>query len=130
MIALAGLKKKWTPNQYLVCPDGYAASPADAAPDTFKVAPDALIAAWREVVEAQARTKEIAFDAAALRAHHTQQSKVMRFTDDIVAEAHPAGEGASHLYVYSRSRLGIRDFGVNKARVEAWLDALRAKLAA
>ncbi len=48
----------------------------------------------------------------------------MHFPDTIDVNVMPAGAGQSTLAIYSRSLLGSRDFGVNKARVARWLQAL------
>jgi uncharacterized protein (DUF1499 family) len=36
----------------------------------------------------------------------------------------PAGAGRSTLAIYSRSLVGRKDFGVNRARIQRWLAAL------
>ena len=49
----------------------------------------------------------------------------MGFTDDIVVRITPAGAG-SRIDLRSSSRNGRSDFGVNAARISAYLTALRA----
>jgi uncharacterized protein (DUF1499 family) len=49
----------------------------------------------------------------------------MGFTDDIVVRVTPAGAG-SRIDLRSSSRYGRSDFGVNAARIRAYLTALRA----
>jgi len=53
------------------------------------------------------------------------RSRIMRFVDD-VEFALDAARGVIH--VRSASRVGVRDFGVNRARVEALRGALAAAL--
>jgi len=53
------------------------------------------------------------------------RSRVMRFVDDVEFALDPA-QGVIH--VRSSARMGIRDFGVNRARVEALRKALAATL--
>lgn len=53
------------------------------------------------------------------------RSRIMRFVDD-VEFALDATRGVFH--VRSASRVGVRDFGVNRARVEALRGALAAAL--
>ena len=48
----------------------------------------------------------------------------MRFPDTIDIEVFPAGQRQSTLAIYSRSLLGRKDFGVNRARIARWLAAL------
>jgi len=66
-------------------------------------------------------------------AHATwvQHSASIGFPDYISVRA-PSVEGRSGVSVYSRSRFGHSDFGVNEARVARWLarlekDAITAK---
>lgn len=104
------------------------ASQADPADATHYIAPIAFqgdaLAAWRalrEAVAASARTKIVTERDGYLRAEFT--SKVMGFVDDVEFLLDP---GARVIHVRSASRLGYRDFGVNRARIEA----LRAAVAA
>jgi len=53
-----------------------------------------------------------------------QHTRLMRFPDTIDLEVFPAGEGQSTLAIYSRSLIGRKDFGVNRARITRWLAAL------
>ena len=48
----------------------------------------------------------------------------MRFPDTVDVEVFPAGENQSTLAIYSRSLIGRKDFGVNRARITRWLAAL------
>ena len=54
---------------------------------------------------------------------YVQRSLVFGFPDTILAEAVNL-EGGSGLIVYSRSEFGHSDLGENKARIDAWLEAL------
>lgn len=58
-----------------------------------------------------------------VRTHHTQRSMIFRFVDDIYADFIPEN-GNTSVAVYSASRLGYGDLGVNQKRVEAWLSEL------
>ena len=48
----------------------------------------------------------------------------MRFPDTIDAEVLAVGDDQSTLALYSRSLIGRKDFGVNRARLQRWLAAL------
>jgi uncharacterized protein (DUF1499 family) len=67
----------------------------------------------------------VAADAAAGRIESSDQSRWFGFTDDIVIRV-AAMDLGSRVDVRSSSRLGRSDFGVNAARVRAYLAALRA----
>lgn len=101
-------------------------SQADAAdaehyvpPIRFKGAAPEAIAAARAAVESMARASVVRREGNYLYAEF--RSKLMGFVDDL---EFTHDEKAGLLHVRSASRLGRRDFGVNRARVEA----LRARI--
>ncbi|WP_193221954.1 DUF1499 domain-containing protein [Amylibacter sp. SFDW26] len=53
-----------------------------------------------------------------------QRSKLIAYPDYITFKITPQ-ENRSQVSVFSRSRFGYRDFGVNKLRVETWVDGIR-----
>lgn len=116
----------WRPNQYLVLPPGFAgkAKPHRVSP-IYDLAPAALIDAVARVALAEPRTQVASRNIGEHRLELVQRSKVFRFPDFVSVQAFPA-QGGSALAVYSRAKLGIRDFGVNRGRVERWLAALEA----
>lgn len=44
----------------------------------------------------------------------------MRYPDTVDLEVIPVGENQSTLALYSRSLVGRKDFGVNRARLRRW----------
>ena len=94
------------------------ADPADAehyiAPIPFKGEAPAAIAAVRKAIESMRDSTIVRADGNYLYAEY--RTKTMRFVDDV--EFH-FDEKAALIHVRSASRLGRRDFGVNRARVEA-----------
>jgi uncharacterized protein (DUF1499 family) len=64
-------------------------------------------------------------DDAAGRIEASDRSRWFGFTDDIVIRITPSGSG-SRIDLRCSSRVGRSDFGVNAARIEAYLTALRA----
>ncbi len=115
-----------TPNAWRVAPVD-APVKADGEAPVFAVTPEALMEAIDRVARAQPRTKRIAGSVAELHATYVQRSAVMRFPDYISVRALPAPGGAT-LAILARSRYGRDDFGVNRARVSAWLDVLSRTL--
>lgn len=99
------------------------ADPADAehyiAPVPFKGGAPAAMAAVRKAVEGMRGATVIRQEGAYLYAEF--RSKLMRFVDDV---EFLYDEKAGLIHVRSASRLGRRDFGVNRARIEA----VRARL--
>ena len=101
------------------------ADPADAehyvAPIAFKGATADAMAAVRKAVESMEGATIVREEGGYLYAEY--RTRLMRFVDD-VEFVHDATQGVIH--VRSASRLGRRDFGVNRERVEA----LRARIEA
>jgi len=94
------------------------ADAADAAhyiaPIPFKGAAAEALAAVRKAVEGMQGASIIRHEGAYLYAEY--RTPIMRFVDDV---EFVFDEKAGLLHVRSASRLGRRDFGVNRARVEA-----------
>ena len=94
------------------------ADPADRehyiAPIKFTGSPVDAVAALRKIVDGTERTFVVKHDANYLYAEF--KSKLMGFVDDVEFFA-VAKDGVIH--VRSASRLGRRDFGVNRERVES-----------
>jgi uncharacterized protein (DUF1499 family) len=94
------------------------ADPADAehyiAPIAFKGNVLEAIAAARKAVEGMRRATVVRHEGNYLYAEF--RSKLMGFVDDV---EFTYDEKAGLLHVRSASRLGRRDYGVNRARVEA-----------
>lgn len=125
----ATLTLSWRPNQFLVLPPGYIAkAQAHAASPVFARTAEQVLDAVKRVALAEPRTELVAEDRAARQLTLIQRSKTFRFPDYITVEAVPLAAGQTALAIYSRAKYGIRDFGVNRARVERWLAALKAQL--
>jgi len=94
------------------------ADPADAehyiAPIRFSGSPVEAIAAVRGIVERTERTLLVKHEGNYLYAEY--QSKLMGFVDDVEFYA---SEKEGVIHVRSASRLGRRDFGVNRERIES-----------
>jgi uncharacterized protein (DUF1499 family) len=67
----------------------------------------------------------VAADAAAGRIEASERTRWFGFTDDIVVRIAASGSG-SRIDLRSSSRLGRSDFGVNAARIRAYVAALRS----
>ena len=113
-----------TPNDYLLAPQGAAAAPADGAAPAYALPAADLMAALDRVALASPRTTRLAGGSASLRVTWIAHSRVFGFPDVVSARAIPLGENAAALAIFARARFGRSDFGVNRARVSAWLRAL------
>jgi uncharacterized protein (DUF1499 family) len=96
----------------------------DIAPLDLALPPDA---AFNRALDAAQRMgwTIIAADDRAGRIEASDRSRWFGFTDDIVIRITPSSSG-SRVDVRSSSRLGRSDFGVNAARIRAYLGTLRA----
>jgi uncharacterized protein (DUF1499 family) len=109
-----------------VCPAGHCPNAkADEEPKVYPVPPIELLARVRQIALAEPDTRELPSEPHRDRtARFVQYTRLMRYPDTIDVEVVPAGEGRSTLAVYSRSLVGRKDFGVNRARLQRWLAAL------
>lgn len=108
------------PNAYSVGSEGVA----DAIAPVYAVPARELASAFDAVALSQPRTERIAGGPEELWATYVQRSRVMRFPDYVSVRFIDLGEARSTLSLFSRARYGRSDFGVNRARAEAWLAAL------
>jgi|APTNR8051073442_1049403.scaffolds.fasta_scaffold05503_3 uncharacterized protein (DUF1499 family) len=118
------------PNNWLVAPESAVRASVDAIAPVFEVPPARLAKAWLAVVRAEPRTIIIAVSTDGLKVEASQRSRVFRFVDRISAQVFPMDADRSTIAVYSRSLVGYWDMRVNRLRIERWLNALGARLAA
>lgn len=125
MTVFESLTLKSSPNQYLVAPDGLCqnATPHQIA-RTYEREPAALKTALLDIIQAEPRTTLLGSDDATLQYEAVQRSLLFRFPDYISIRILPVSAGHSTLAIYSRSKLGYGDLGVNKKRVTRWLKKL------
>jgi uncharacterized protein (DUF1499 family) len=100
-------------------------SQADPADGEHYIAPIAFRGAMvklREAVESMQRCTVIEADANYLYAQY--RTKLLRYVDDLELFL---DERAGLVHVRSASRLGRRDFGVNRKRVEALRSLIQAR---
>lgn len=120
-IALRG-----TPNEILAAVPGTTAAVPQIPLAVEPESPEALLARFDAIARAQPRVTVLAGSVAEGMITYVQRSRLVRFPDYITVKVVPEDGGAG-LIVWSRSRYGRGDFGVNRARVEAWLTALKRR---
>ena len=119
-----------TPNQYLVCPDGFCKNTiADRVSEVYPVTPEVLLSALSEIAAAGKNVRVI-IDPAPDDFRFVERTGFFRFPDTVSVDVVAAGPGASMLAIFSRSQIGYSDLGVNKRRVRALVGALQQHLAA
>jgi len=117
-----GAPRSGAPNGYLVLPEGMNA-PADRMMAPRNVPALELMTRFDAVALAAPRVERVAGSPQLLFATYVQRSAVFGFPDYISVRAVEGEDGAA-LAIWSRSRFGYSDLGVNRRRVEAWLAAL------
>lgn len=111
--------KHKNPNQFLLLPDGERRqSPV------FDMPAADLAETFQKVALGADRVAKLATSEDGLWCTYVQRSNLMRYPDYISVRFIELADGKSTLAVYSRSRFGRKDFGVNKARVKAWIGAM------
>jgi uncharacterized protein (DUF1499 family) len=119
------LTRHATPNDALVCPPARCpnAQP-DWEPKTYAMAPVELLTRLQQVAVAEPNVIKLPpAPNRELVVRFIQRTRLMRYPDTIDIEVFPAGAGST-LAIYSRSLIGAKDFGVNRARIARWLAAL------
>jgi uncharacterized protein (DUF1499 family) len=112
-------------NSFVLCPPELCPSSALAPSPTFNMKWERLRDYWQEMVAMQPRIELVAKDAGGRQFTYVQRSAVFRFPDVVTVAFMPVGDARSTLAVLSRSRYGRRDFGVNAARIDAWMAMLQ-----
>lgn len=116
----AGAQRTGAPNDYLVGPAGATAATPDRTAEARPVPPRELLVAFDTVATSAPRTRRIAGSPDGGLVTYVQRSRIFGFPDYVSAKAVEV-PGGSALVVWSRSRFGYGDFGVNRARVDDWL---------
>lgn len=124
------LERRASPNDALACPPDLCAAEPDIVTPTYDVPGARLREIVREVAAAEPMT-ELVYSAGYEESdRYLVRTPTMRFPDTVNVRILGAGPGRSQLALYSRSQIGYSDMGANRDRLERWLDAIAAKVAA
>jgi uncharacterized protein (DUF1499 family) len=115
------------PNTALAAPRGFDPAP-DVVTPHYDLSAERLFALIQRVAQSQPRTFQAALHPDQLQGHYVTRSALLNFPDLVTVTVRPDGAASSTVILYSRSVYGHSDFGVNRARVEAWLSALQQQL--
>ena len=122
------LGKPSRPNTALIAPEGYVTGRRlTAVAPIFPASPDALRSAFEAVALAEPRTEQVHRDPTGFHDRYLQRTTV-GFPDTIDVKVIDLGAGTATVALFSRSQVGYRDFGVNKARLERWIAAVDLKI--
>ncbi len=119
------LKRRKSPNDYLVCPAGYCRNAkSDRRSPVLPISVAHLRTRLVTLLSKEPRTR-ILFDGGA-HVVIEQRSAIFRFPDLIDIKMIELAACESTLAIYSRSKYGYYDFGANKYRIDTWLRELVA----
>lgn len=117
--------KPSTPNSYRVVPaDSVRDVDADAASKKYEMPAAALGAAFDRIVRSSGNVEVVGGTLEGGFITYVQTSKIFAFPDYISVKFIEVDDQNSTLAVFSRSRFGRSDLGVNKKRITAWLERL------
>ena len=120
----AKLTRHTTPNDALVCLAVHCPhAQSDGEPKVYETSPAKLLARLKAIALAEPHVRELP-GAPETGARFLQHTRLMRYPDTIDVDVCPVGNDRSTLAIYSRSLIGRKDFGVNRARITRWLAAL------
>lgn len=122
------LRRSTRPNDALACPRELCEITPDVVAPVFAVDVARLRAAFTVAVAGEARIQRVAGADDDLAQRFVQRSDLMRYPDTVDVRFIELGDNRSTLAIYSRSQIGYRDMGVNRARVDRLIAALVARL--
>ena len=123
-VSFETLQRRTTPNDALACPRGLCGDRSDIESPIYPVSAQDLRLEFAKVLLTERRVTLVAADDATSTFRYIQRSAVLGFPDTIVVRFLDLPDGRSTLAIYSRSKFGESDFGVNQARLERWLGKL------
>ncbi len=122
------IERRVTGNDALVCPAELCRNLQDIDPPAYPVPASKLYGDIVAIALAEPRTVQLKSESAtstgSYKTELQQVSALFRFPDLIAVEIIPRGPNFSTIALWSRSVVGRKDFGVNRARVERWLKRL------
>jgi uncharacterized protein (DUF1499 family) len=103
------------PNQYVLGPEKSPVFAVDAI---------SLAQAFDDMAMAQPRVERLAGSVGDLWLTYVQKSALIGYPDYISVKFIDTPDGSATLAVFSRSRYGHSDLGVNQGRIKSWVKAL------
>lgn len=95
----------------------------------FEVPAQELMERLDGFIQKQPRVTRLAGQTSDLMITYVQRTRIIGYPDYITIKVVPIGSAQSKLILYTRSRFGYSDFGVNKRRVGEWVAAIQGLIA-
>ena len=118
------LKRSATPNDALACPPGLCSAKADLLIAPVALSATELAAKIKQLPETELRTVIVGANEDEHRYVLVQRSALFNFPDTINIAIQPLDASHAAIAIYSRSRYGKGDLGVNMKRLQRWLALL------
>lgn len=124
-VAFEVLVRRARPNDALACPEGVCrrARPDILSP-VFPVPAERLRAIVAQVAAEDPETQLVYTARHEDQDRYVARTPLMRFPDTINVQVVPISADESTLALYSRSQIGYSDRGVNRRRIERWLERI------
>ncbi len=124
-IDFAELKRRPSRDDALACPPEFLCSAkVDLVIAPVPISAAALVARIKQLPTLEPRTVMVGENDTDLRYVLVQRSALLDLPDTINIAIQPLDAAHAAIAIYSRSRYGFGDLGVNRARVQRWLDLL------
>ena len=114
-----------SPNCFRMAPEGATDQAIDAVAPVYGETGIVMAEAFHDFALAQRDTQSVFGVAASQHMTYVQRTEMLRVPDYISVKFIDLPEGGSTVAIFSRSRFGYGDMGVNEARVRRWVDALK-----
>ncbi len=122
----ATLQRRDTPNDALACTPEFCAARGDIAAPVFRPPAGGGLPRRRGRSGGEPRLERVAAEEGQGMLRYVQRSRILGFPDTIDVKVVPVPEGGAAVLLYSRSKLGRSDMGVNRARIERWIGLIEA----
>lgn len=116
------------PNQFLVCPQDYCADTPHMISPAFPVARAELAEAWDAIMAGKSQFQQLKSGDYSAQRQYEERSKLIGFPDRMSVQFLTVSPTSSSVAIYSRSKYGYSDLGVNETRVVRLMSELKAKL--
>ena len=114
------------PHSFRMAPPGLTEEIVDMESPVYSANPTLMAKAFDDFVLSQNKTKRIAGSPEEGWMTYVQRTPRWNFPDYISVKFIDLNGGKSTIAVFSRSRFGYSDLGVNEARVKTWVKTLQS----
>lgn len=114
------------PHSFRLAPPGLTTEVVDMPAPVYTANPTLMAKAFDDFVRSQNKVDRIAGSPEEGWMTYVQRSARWNFPDYISVKFIDLNGGKSTIAIYSRSRFGHSDMGVNEARVKTWVGSLRS----